>query len=78
MRRVENLENICKGNKGSVFKINVLILLISAPERGPTPHNLQGSDVTKDRGFLKTKTDEGKYAFIKGKNGVAAQYSRSW
>ena len=56
MRRMENLENVCK--------IDVLISLISAPEWGPTPSNLQGSDVTKDRGFLKTKTDKEKYAFI--------------
>ena len=64
MRRMENLENVCKGNIGSVRKINVLISLISAPKRGPTPGSLQGPDVTKDWGFVKTKTDKEKYAFI--------------
>ena len=31
MRKVENLENVCKGNIGSVCKINVFISFISAP-----------------------------------------------
>ena len=78
MRRIENLENVCKGNTGSVCKINILISFISAPECGPTPRNLQGSDATKDWGFVKTKIDKEKYALIKGKNDVAAQCSRRW
>ena len=29
-----------------------------APERGLTPRYLQGSEVTKDRGFVMTKSDK--------------------
>ena len=64
MRRTKNLENVCKDNTGSVCKINILVSFVSAPECGLTPRNLQGSDVTKDRGFVKTRTNKKKYAFI--------------
>ena len=43
---------------------SVLVSFVSTPEGGLTPRNLQGSDVTKDRGFVKTKTDKKKHAFI--------------
>ena len=58
MRRTENSENVCKCNMGSFCKINILVSFISAPECGPTPRNLLGSDVTKDWGFVKTKTNK--------------------
>ena len=38
-----------------VCKVNILILFVLAPERGLTPCILLGSDVAKDRGFVKTK-----------------------
>ena len=43
---------------------NVLVLFVSSPEWGSTPSDLQGLDVTKDRGFVKTRTDKKKYVFI--------------
>ena len=78
MRKVKNLESVCKGDTGSVCKINVLVSFISTPKKGTTPRHLQGSEVTKDWGFVKTKTDKEKYAFVKGKNDVAVQCSRHW
>ena len=64
MRQIENLENVCKYNTGGFCKRNTCITYVicyddmPAPECGLTPRDLQGSEVTKDRGFVMTKSDK--------------------
>jgi len=70
MRRMENLKKVCKYNTGGFCKRNTCITHaicydhMPAPERGLTPRDLQGSEVTKDRGSVKTKTDKEKCKLI--------------
>ena len=61
MRKMENLENVCTDNTGSVCKINKLI---SAPSEVQPLTICRGQMSLKIRDFLKTKTDKEKYAFI--------------
>ena len=70
MRRMENLENVCNYNTGIFCKRNTCITHVicydhmPALERGLTPRDFQGSEVTKDRGSVKTKTDKEKCKLI--------------